>query len=291
MSTTTLSKPWENVDGASPSTPAASAAEPLVPRSPTTGNMGNSTSPVVSTPTTTGPTTTKTGTVATLVPQTPTGTSISQQVASTNNTTDMSNQYASSYGSGMGYGGLGSSYGGLGMGSMYGGLGMGGMYGGLGMGGMYGGLGMGGMYGGLGMGGIYGMGMTEDFQRSQMTFMLVGRLLEMCGMFAGVIQMTFGSALQFMGNYIGMSQQYNQLKSGMYKDENGQWVQVPKRISNRGAGLRPSHGRRAVKRKQQKGGRLFPIIRRLLFLILAVLLAKKLTGWWAVRQLSKHHGP
>ncbi|ORC91955.1 uncharacterized protein TM35_000041690 [Trypanosoma theileri] len=283
MSTTTLAKPWENMNGTPPSSPVTPGTEQMVARSPTTGNVNSPAFPVVSSPTTTA---TTAGTVAAVVPQNSTGTSSSHQVASTNNLTDYSNQYASSYGSGMGYGGLGSTYGGLGMGSMYGGLGMGGMYGGLGMGGMYGGLGMGGMYG-MGM----GMGLPEDFQRSQMTFMLVGRLLEMCGMFAGVIQMTFGSALQFMGNYIGMSQQYNQLKCGRYKDENGQWVQVPQRITGGKSGLRTSHGRRSLKRKEKGRGKWFAILRRLAFLILAVLLAKKLTGWWAARQLSRLHGP
>nr|CCD17564.1 unnamed protein product [Trypanosoma congolense IL3000] len=190
------------------------------------------------------------------------------------------NDFANDYSAGMGYNGLGMSglgYGGLGMGGMYGGLGMGGMYGGLGMGGMYGGLGMGGMYGGLGMGGMYGMGMSEDFQRSQMTFMLVGRLLEMCGMFAGVIQMTFGSALQFMGSYIGMSQQYNKLQSGMYVDEGGRWVELPKRNDSTEASAGSSANRTISRRSRQttRSGMLLGVLRRLLFMLIAVSLVRR----------------
>lgn len=209
------------------------------------------------------------------------GTAGTSQNAMPVNTVDQTNrynnnnEYANSYNTGMGYGGLGMGYGGLGMG--YGGLGMG--YGGLGMPGMYGGLGMGGLYGGLGMPGMYGMGMSEDFQRSQMTFMLVGRLLEMCGMFAGVIQMTFGSALQFMGNYIGMSQQYNKLKSGMYMDEAGRWVELPKGTdSSRESAVSGTRRRPSRHRKQEKQSHpIFGVLRRLLFLLLAVMLAKRLT--------------
>ncbi|KEG08894.1 hypothetical protein DQ04_06241050 [Trypanosoma grayi] len=275
---TELARPWENAPESPPGSPVTPGAGLLVPQSPATGVGAAATSTSI---TTTKPTT------MTSVQAQQNAVDNPQQATSANNTADTSNRYgsgyASSYGSGLGYGGLGT-------GGMYGGLGMGGMYGGLGMGGMYGGLGMGGMYGGLGMGGMgmygMGMGMSEDFQRSQMTFMLVGRLLEMCGMFAGVIQTTFGSALQFMGNYIGMSQQYNQLKSGMYMDESGKWVQAPKRIS---ADRNASHASRRQKliKKKQKGSAWIALLRRLGFLLLAILLVRKFTSWSAARQLAK----
>ncbi|RNE94792.1 uncharacterized protein Tco025E_10321, partial [Trypanosoma conorhini] len=138
-----------------------------------------------------------------------------------------------------------------------------------------------GMYGGLGM----GMGMSEDFQRSQMTFMLLGRLLEMCGMFAGVIQMTFGSALQFMGNYIGMSQQYNQLKSGMYRDESGKWVELPKRTVTEKENLNTSRKRRYTSRKRQERPWV-AILRRIAFFLLALFVARRLMVRAAARPVS-----
>nr|CCC50584.1 conserved hypothetical protein [Trypanosoma vivax Y486] len=165
----------------------------------------------------------------------------------------------------------------------YGGLGMGLMgYGGLGMG--YGGLGMG--YGGLGMG-YGGVGVPEDFQRSQMTFMLVGRLLEMCTMFSGVIQMTFGSVLQFMGSYIGMSQHYNQLKSGMYMDETGKWVSVPKRLTRKSSIYSP-RARGLDKGRNHVGSRLILLnaFRYLIFMFIAILLARRITGGCGVRLTS-----
>ncbi|KAG5491399.1 hypothetical protein JIQ42_01300 [Leishmania sp. Namibia] len=108
-------------------------------------------------------------------------------------------------GRGTGYG-LGSGYGmGLdpyGTGGMYGG------YGGLGMGGMYGGLGMMGM-GGMGM---YGMGMTPEAQRAQMMMFMTSRIMELWGMFSQVMQMTLGSAVQFVGEYVGINQRMGQLE-------------------------------------------------------------------------------
>lgn len=113
---------------------------------------------------------------------------------------------SSAYGSG--YGGYGgSSYGlGGGYGSSYGG------YGGLGGYGM----GMSGGYGmGMGMGGMMGAGYqpSEFEQRGHMAFMLLGRVVELFGMFANVIQMVFSSVLQFMGSYVGLTQQYKQITS------------------------------------------------------------------------------
>ncbi|GET93017.1 hypothetical protein, conserved [Leishmania tarentolae] len=119
--------------------------------------------------------------------------------------TPSSNVNALSNGMGTGYG-MGSGYGmGMypyGMGSMYGG------YGGLGMGGMYGGLGMMGM-GGLGM---YGMGMTPEAQRAQMMMFMTSRIMELWGTFAQVMQMTLGSAVQFVSEYVGINQRLGQLE-------------------------------------------------------------------------------
>ncbi|KAF5221087.1 hypothetical protein ECC02_005954 [Trypanosoma cruzi] len=270
-----LTRPWENASDSSPSTSAVTDTNASVRRNSAV-EVGLSSPPN---------TLTKPPAAATAVQSPADG---SQQIVSSNNTTNTVNRYAPGYNSGTGYSGLGmgSMYGGLGMGGMYGGLGMGGMYGGLGMGGMYGGLGMGGMYGGYGLGMGMGMGMSEDIQRSQMTFMLLGRLLEMCGMFAGVIQMTFGNALQFMGNYIGMSQQYNQLKSGMYMDESGKWVQLPRRCVTDVESLKKSRKRKFVNRNRQ-GRAWVAILRRVVFLFLAVFMTRRLMGRAAAKELSR----
>ncbi|RNF03250.1 hypothetical protein TraAM80_05956 [Trypanosoma rangeli] len=267
---TALTRPWENAAESLPSSPVTNGTTAVAHQSPTVEVSATSPSNALTTQS-----------ASAKVAQS--SLNSSKQVLSGNNTTASANRYASGYNSGTGYNGLGMGgmYGGLGMGSMYGGLGMGGMYGGLGMGGMYGGLGMGGMYGGLGM----GMGMSEDFQRSQMTFMLLGRLLEMCGMFAGVIQMTFGSALQFMGNYIGMSQQYNQLKSGMYMDESGKWVQLPKRSLTDKDRLNTSHKRRYASRKRRERPWV-ATLRRIIFFLLAVFIARRLMVRAAAGPLS-----
>ncbi|KAG5492378.1 hypothetical protein GH5_01297 [Leishmania sp. Ghana 2012 LV757] len=104
-------------------------------------------------------------------------------------------------GRGTGYGMGLDPYGTGGMYSGYGGLGMGGMYGGLGMMGM----------GGMGMG-MYGMGMTPEAQRAQMMMFMTSRIMELWGMFSQVMQMTLSSAVQFVGEYVGINQRMGQLE-------------------------------------------------------------------------------
>jgi hypothetical protein len=52
---------------------------------------------------------------------------------------------------------------------------------------------------------------TEVEQRGQMAFMMLGRVVELFGAFGNIVQMVFGSIAQFMGSYVGLSQQYKQI--------------------------------------------------------------------------------
>lgn len=125
------------------------------------------------------------------------------------NANGLTNGVGNGYGVGSGYGmGMGMDpYGMGGMSGMYGG------YGGYGMGGMYGGMGMMGM-GGMGMYGMgmMGMGMTPEAQRAQMMMFMTSRIMELWGMFSQVMQMTLGSAVQFVGEYVGINQRMGQLE-------------------------------------------------------------------------------
>jgi hypothetical protein len=197
------------------------------------------------------------------------------------------------------YGGMG----GMGMGGM-GGMGMGGM----GMGGM-GGMGMGGMgMGGMGMG-MGMMGGSELEQRSAMTFMMITRVLEAFGMFANVVQMVFGSTVNFMGSYMGMTQQMRQMQqmdqsSGrapyQLVDEQGlPMMQGPtgEYLSNSGHAITPQHLQQQLWQQQQdeqqqqqqqqqqqvdgsKGKwSLRTVVMRLLFLIALFYTGRKLMRW------------
>ena len=173
-----------------------------------------------------------------------------------------------------GYGGMGLG----GMGGMYGG--MGGMYGGMG------GMGMGGMGIGMGMG-MGGMGMmggpTEVEQRGQMAFMMLGRVVELFGAFGHIVQMVFGSIAQFMGSYIGLSQQYQQLNDGdevaMQYNEDGTFV------SSRGSptGKQLARRRRKGTNQAQQESPVRTLLRRLALLLVAYLivtrLVPKLRSW------------
>lgn len=226
----------------------------------------------------------------------------------------------SGYGSSMYGGGLGGSMygGGMGMGGMYGGMGsmgLGGM-GMMGMGGM--GMGMGGM--GMGMGGMgMGMGgmMGESDQRGQMAFMLLGRCIEMFGMFSGVLQMVFGSIIQFMGSYVGLSQQYRQLNSDNpaalmqppMVDENGNVIeQQPVYDADATFVSDGTRRRKKLKKSQQQqqqtwGSLLWSLIKRLatvaLTYVIAVRVYRMLKSRWSPNRVptieehdaTNHHRP
>ncbi|KAG5467633.1 hypothetical protein CUR178_01278 [Leishmania enriettii] len=130
------------------------------------------------------------------------GGTVGTSTASSTDANVLNNGRGTMYGMSSGYGMGLDPYG---TGGMYGG------YGGLGMGGMYGGLGMMGM-GGMGGMGMYGMGMTPEAQRAQMMMFMTSRIMELWGMFSQVMQMTLGSAVQFVGEYVGINQRMGQLE-------------------------------------------------------------------------------
>eukprot|EP00758_Cryptobia_borreli_P003644 Tbor_TRINITY_DN3889_c0_g1::TRINITY_DN3889_c0_g1_i3::g.5617::m.5617 len=74
---------------------------------------------------------------------------------------------------------------------------------------------MGNPYGMGMMGSPYGMGMMAPGieQRGMMTFMVMSRLAEMSQALTNVVQMMGSSIVQFSGNYIGLSQQYQQMEN------------------------------------------------------------------------------
>ncbi|CAJ1037244.1 hypothetical protein Q4I32_007711 [Leishmania shawi] len=190
--------------------PPGSSSSPTAPVSPTNSSLSPS---AVLLPSVSTPLTSQTGAL-TVSPTSGTGqlagsspTSLSTDVTAANGGTvgaATASMNANAFNNGMGTGyGMGSGYG-MGMDPYC----MSGMYGG------YGGLGMGGMYGGLGMMGMggFGMGMTPEAQRAQMMMFMTSRIMELWGMFSQVMQITLGSAVQFVGEYVGITQRMGQLE-------------------------------------------------------------------------------
>ncbi|KAK7200926.1 hypothetical protein NESM_000151500 [Novymonas esmeraldas] len=236
------------------------------------------------------------GTVATL----PTDVAATHQgtVGATAGTSSTGSAGALSSGAGSGYGTGMDPYS---MGGMYGGYGgyggMGGMYGG--MGGMYGGMGMMGM-GGMGMGGMgmygmgmMGMGMTPEAQRAQMMMFMTGRIMELWGMFSQVMQMTLGSAVQFVGEYVGINQRMGQLEEENLNSE--------ERYMSRKYELRkaladiPREQRYVPKRPRTRKPKQPSVLRRLVLRLLrhvvlfaaAYFLAKRIASWVMARSGKK----
>ncbi|KPA86627.1 hypothetical protein ABB37_00736 [Leptomonas pyrrhocoris] len=186
----------------------------------------------------------------------------------------------------MGYGGMG--YGGMGYGMDPYGMGMG--YGGMGMG--YGGLGMMGM-GGMGMMGMGMYGMTPEAQRAQMMMMMTNSIMQLWGMFSQVMQMTLGSAVQFVGEYVGINQRLGQIEE--------EHLNLEERYQNRKYDLRkaladiPKEQRyvpkapRMKKPKQPSMVRRFIVrlLRHVAFFVVAYFVARKLASWVTARSGKK----
>ncbi|KAG5492912.1 hypothetical protein JKF63_01492 [Porcisia hertigi] len=170
-----------------------------------------------------------------------------------------------------------------GMGGIYGG------YSGLGMGGMYGGLGMMGM-GGMGM---YGMGMTPETQRAQMMIFMTNRIMELWGMFSQVMQVTLGSAVQFVGEYVGINQRLGQLEEDSLNNEErymSRKYELRKALSDIPREQRYVPKRSRV-RKPKQPSFLRRLISRFLYhvvlLAAAYLLSKRISSWLTVRSGRK----
>lgn len=204
---------------------------------------------------------------------------------STNNAVSGSNGYGG-LNSGGNYNSMGGGYGSMGMGGGYGSM-MGGMggYGGMGMGGM--GMGYGGMMGGMGMGmggmGMMGMGMgmmgmSEQEQRGQMAIMMLSRVAEIAHAFTQVLQMTFGSVLNFAGSYVGLTAQYQQLAQAEEavdpEQEYRQLQQQRKAIQRK----RNDVLRRAQQKHTPKS-LFWSSLRKAAIFAIAVFLARRILGW------------
>jgi hypothetical protein len=183
----------------------------------------------------------------------------------------------------MGYGGMGMDPYGMG----YGGMGYGGMgYGGLGMG--MGGLGMMGM-GGLGMMGMGMYGMTPEAQRAQMMMMMTNSIMQLWGMFSQVMQMTLGSAVQFVGEYVGINQRLGQIEE--------EHLNLEERYQNRKYDLRkaladiPREQRYVPKKPRVKKPKqpsffrrfIFRLLRHVALFVVAYYVAKRLASWAMAR--------
>lgn len=217
--------------------------------------------------------------------------------AANGTTTTGTNNAANSNTVNNGYNSMNSAYGGMGMdpyGMGYGGMGYGGMgYGGMGMG--MGGLGMMGM-GGMGMMGMGGMGMygmTPEAQRAQMMMMMTNSIMQLWGMFSQVLQMTLGSAVQFVGEYVGINQRLGQIEE--------EHLNLEERYQNRKYDLRkalsdiPREQRyipkapRVRKPKQPSTLRRFVLrlLRHVAFFFIAYFLAKRIASWVMARSGKK----
>ena len=176
---------------------------------------------------------------------------------------------------GLGMGGYGMS----GMGGM-GGYGMNGMgMGGYGMGGMgMGGYGMGGYgMGGYGMMGMMGMGMSEQEQRGQMAMMMLSRVADTAHAFTQVLQMMFGSVMNFAGSYMGLTTQYQQmiLSEGTVDTE----AEYKRLQQQRRAIL--AKRRETLRRAQQQHttkSLFFSALRKAVLFLVALFLARRIMG-------------
>ena len=185
---------------------------------------------------------------------------------------------------GGGYGSMGGYGGGMGMGGGYGSMmgGMGGM--GMGMGGM--GMGMGGyggMMGGMGGMGMMGMGMgmmgmSEQEQRGQMAIMMLSRVAEIAHAFTQVLQMTFGSVLNFAGSYVGLTTQYQQLAQA---DEAADPEQEYRQLQQQRKAIQRKRNE-VLRRAQQKHtpkSLFWSSLRKAAIFAVAVFLARRILGW------------
>lgn len=183
------------------------------------------------------------------------------------------------------YGGM-DPYG-MGMMGGYGGLGMGGYGGMMGMGG-YGGLGMMGMGGyGMGMMGM-GMGMTPDAQRAQVMMFMMSRIVELWGMFSQVVQTTFGSVNQFVGNYTGISQNMAAIETECKnqqrtfatneKERMAQLQGLPAELTAPPPRARVSSKAKRPAKPSQKSGILRTLLRHCIMLMLSMFLAQRIQG-------------
>ncbi|KPI82997.1 hypothetical protein ABL78_7987 [Leptomonas seymouri] len=264
----------------SSSTPPGSPTSATAPASPATTSLSPSASALAPLPTQSGALTTAAGTA---------GAATTGGALTSNANSDLANTYNNTNGyNSMGYGGMGMGMDPYGMG--YGGMGMG--YGGLGMGMGYGGLGMMGM-GGMGMMGMGMYGMTPEAQRAQMMMMMTNSIMQLWGMFSQVMQMTLGSAVQFVGEYVGINQRLGQIEE--------EHLNLEERYQNRKYDLRkaladiPKEQRyvpkppRVRKQKQPSFFRRFVVrlLRHVVFFVVAYVLARKVASWAMARSGKK----
>jgi hypothetical protein len=102
-------------------------------------------------------------------------------------------------------------------------------------------------------------------------------------MFSNVVQMVFGSVLQFMGSYVGLTQQYRQLNEGVTVDEQGN----PVRQFERDGGYITDRPRRKKKQMATWRSTLWTLLKRLGFLaVLYVIISRTIRFFTAPSQES-----